>query len=263
MRHLRVLGSKVTDLTTQELLDEVGAIIRRDAREVILNTNVHGIHLSRRLPWLREFHNSTRITHCDGAGVALGARILGHPVGPRVCINDFIWDLARYCADRGYSVYLLGAHPDVIGRAADALARREPRIAIAGFHHGYFPKEGPESDAVVERINAARPHILLVGFGMPIQERWVRDNAHKIRANVIMVVGGFFDRLSGAVPWAPKWVTDNGLEWAYLSLKNPRRFFERYLVENPQFLFRVVLERLGLLRFDRDEAVESSGRAGG
>lgn len=244
MRDLEILGNKVTDLTTQELFGEVEEIIRRGASEVILNTNVHGILLAQSQPWLKAFRNQVRITHCDGAGVALGARLLSQRMGPRVCINDFIWDLASLCAARGYSIYLLGANPDVIARAAAALKRRQPDIRLAGFHHGYFNKEGPESDRVVEQINQAKPNLLLVGFGMPVQERWVRDNASRLQANVTMVVGGFFDRLSGAVPLAPRWVTANGLEWLYLSARRPRRFFERYLVGNPKFLLQVLRERI-------------------
>jgi N-acetylglucosaminyldiphosphoundecaprenol N-acetyl-beta-D-mannosaminyltransferase len=246
MRDFTVLGNKVTDLTTAELLAELEAIISRGDSEVILNTNVHGINLAQRMPWLKEFRNSARITHADGAGIALGAKLLGHEMGPRVCINDFIWDMARQCRENGWSIFLLGAAHDVVTRAAAALKEREPDIRIAGVHDGYFAKQGPESDRVVELINQARPNILLVGFGMPVQERWVRDNAERLNVNVIMVVGGFFDRLSGTVPWTPRWMTDNGMEWIYLSLRRPRRFFERYLVGNPVFMLRVLLERFGL-----------------
>lgn len=246
MRDFTVLGNKVTDLTTAELLAEVQSIIERGDSEVILNTNVHGINLAQQMPWLKEFRNSARITHSDGAGVAVGARLLGHRMGPRVCINDFIWDLARQCRENGWSVFLLGAAPDVVKRAAEALKAREPDIHIAGVHDGYFAKQGPESDRVVEMINQAQPHVLLVGFGMPVQERWVRDNAARLKVNVTMVVGGFFDRLSGAVPWTPRWMTDNGLEWVYLSLRRPRRFFERYLIGNPKFVLHVLLERAAL-----------------
>ncbi|HEX2116080.1 MAG TPA: WecB/TagA/CpsF family glycosyltransferase [Alphaproteobacteria bacterium] len=247
MRDITVLGNKVTDLTTAELLAEVDAIIARGASEVILNTNVHGINLAQRLPWLKAYRNSIRVTHADGAGIALGARLLGYRMGPRVCINDFIWDLARYCREHDRSVFLLGAAPDVVTRAAAALKAREPNVRIAGIHNGYFAKQGPENDRVVALINEARPNILLVGFGMPVQEQWVRDNVHRLNANVIMVVGGFFDRLSGEVPWTPRWMTENGLEWVYLSLRRPRRFFDRYLIGNPKFLIQVLLERFGLL----------------
>ena len=41
-----------------------------------------------------------------------------------------------------------------------------------------------------------------------------------------------------------RWVRDHGLEWAWLSLRRPRRFFERYLVGNPTFIAQVVRERL-------------------
>lgn len=245
MRDITVLGNKVTDLTTAELMAEVRSIIARGASEVILNTNVHGINLAQRTPWLKEYRNSVRITHCDGAGIALGVRLLGDRMGARVCINDFIWELARLCRENDWSVFLLGASREVVARAGEALQAGEPGIRIAGVHDGYFAKEGPESDRVVALINQAKPNILLVGFGMPVQERWVRDNAARLNANVTMVVGGFFDRLSGTVPWTPRWMTDNGLEWVYLSLRRPKRFFERYLVGNPAFVLRVLLERIG------------------
>lgn len=260
MQDFMILGNKVTDLSTRELLAEIGSIIDRGASEVILNTNVHGIHLSQRLPWLKAFRNAVRITHADGAGIALGARILGHRLGPRVCINDFIWDLAKICSERGHSIFLLGANRDVVARAGFALKSREQNIRIAGIHDGYFSKEGPESDRVVALINAARPNILLVGFGMPIQERWVHDNAVRLNVNVIMVVGGFFDRLSGTVPWTPRWMTGHGLEWVYLSLRRPRRFLERYLFGNPKFIFQVFLERIGLFHDSRNRDSPARGR---
>ena len=244
MRDIQILGNKVTDLSTQELLDELDAICRSNRSEVILNTNVHGILMSQKLPWLKEFRNQARITHCDGAGVVLGARILGQSMGPRVSLNDCFWELAEFCARRRYSVFLLGADADVIAGAVRTLKQRQPDIRVAGFHHGYFEKDGPESDAVVALINRAAPNLLLIGFGMPIQERWVRDNAHRLNANVIWVVGGLFDLVSGALRLAPRWVRDHGLEWAWLSLRRPRRFFERYLVGNPSFIAQVVRERL-------------------
>ncbi len=246
MRDLRILGNKVTDLSTQELLGELDTICRSNRSEVILNTNVHGILLSQKIPWLKEYRNQVRITHCDGVGVVLGARILGHEMGPRVSLNDCFWELAEFCVRRDYSVFLLGADADVIASAARTLKQRQPDIRIAGFHHGYFEKDGPESDAVVDLINRAAPNLLLVGFGMPIQERWVRDHAHRLNANVIWVVGGLFDLVSGALPLAPRWVRDHSLEWAWLSVRRPRRFFERYLFGNPSFIAQVILGRLSM-----------------
>lgn len=242
-----VLGSKVTDLTLDQLLDEVDRAVATGGFETILNTNVHGVLLARRLPWLAEFRNAARIIHCDGGGLVLGARLLGLPLGERLCVNDFIWPLARHCRARGHSLYLLGGEAEDVEAAARALAEAVPGVRIAGHHHGYFDKHGEANDRVVAAINAARPNVLLVGFGMPLQERWLRDNAARLEVDVVMLVGGFYKRLSGRVPFAPRWMTANGLEWLYLSLRDPRRFFQRYLVENPAFLALVLLQRLGVV----------------
>ncbi len=82
---------------------------------------------------------------------------------------------------------------------------------------------------------------------MRLQESWLHDNAHRLQANVVMLVGGFFKRLAGVVPFAPRWITDHGLEWLYLSLRDPRRFFSPHLFENPVFLALVLMQRLGLI----------------
>jgi len=243
MREIEVLGNKITDLSTRELLGEIDRVIRDDAFEIVLNTNVHGILLSQRLPWLKAFRNSVRITHCDGGGVAIAARILGCAMGPRVSLNDFFWDFAARCADVGHSVFLLGATEQVIARAEEAVRARCPALRIAGAHHGYFAKQGPQTDAVIRRINESGANVLLVGFGMPLQERWILDHAARLRVNVVWAVGGLFDLISGDLAMAPRWVRAHALEWMWLSLQRPGRFFGRYLLENPEFLVQVLIER--------------------
>ncbi|MCP4541880.1 MAG: hypothetical protein GY832_32525 [Chloroflexi bacterium] len=45
-------------------------------------------------------------------------------------------------------------------------------------------------------------------------------------------------------------MTDHGLEWLGRLIIDPRRLWRRYLIGNPLFLWRVVKQRLGLLRSD-------------
>jgi N-acetylglucosaminyldiphosphoundecaprenol N-acetyl-beta-D-mannosaminyltransferase len=42
----------------------------------------------------------------------------------------------------------------------------------------------------------------------------------------------------------------HGLEWLARLLIEPRRLWKRTLIGNPLFLYRVLKQRLGLLRFD-------------
>jgi N-acetylglucosaminyldiphosphoundecaprenol N-acetyl-beta-D-mannosaminyltransferase len=103
-----------------------------------------------------------------------------------------------------------------------------------------------ENREVVARINRAVPDILLVGFGMPLQEKWIAENRAGLDASVIMTVGAAFDYLAGEVRRAPRWATTRGLEWLGRLLVEPHRLWRRYLIGNPLFFWRVFLQKLKL-----------------
>lgn len=244
VRHFSLLGNKISALTVEQLHEEIRSTVRSGGRELILNTNIHGMNLAARLPWLKEFRNSARIVHCDGEGVVLGARVLGFDIPCRITYADWLPMLADFSAEQDFSLYFLGARPGITERAAANLIARYPNLRVVGTHHGYFDKTGPESDVVVAEINRLRPNILIVGFGMPVQEQWLRDNWERIDANIFLAGGGCFDIISGDLRRAPRPLADHGLEWLFLSLIRPRRFLARYLFGNPAFVMRVLLERI-------------------
>lgn len=98
---------------------------------------------------------------------------------------------------------------------------------------------------MVREINASAPDILLVGLGMPLQERWLMQNREKLNAGVALMGGAVFDYVSGGLRRGPRLLTDNGLEWLARLLVEPRRLWRRYLVGNPLFLARVLGQRFG------------------
>ncbi|MGK3868186.1 WecB/TagA/CpsF family glycosyltransferase, partial [Enterococcus faecium] len=92
-----------------------------------------------------------------------------------------------------------GGKPGIAKRAAANLAAFGLGEAIAGVYHGYFVHGSREEDEVITRINASGADIVLVGFGVPVQDVWVERNAARIKAPVIAGVGGLFDFFAGAV----------------------------------------------------------------
>ena len=88
------------------------------------------------------------------------------------------------------------------------------------------------------------PDILIVGFGMPLQERWLMQNWENLDARVALTGGAVFDYVSGEVRRGPRVLTDNGFEWLARFLIEPGRLWRRYLVGNPLFLWRVLQQRL-------------------
>ncbi|MEW6217607.1 MAG: WecB/TagA/CpsF family glycosyltransferase [Candidatus Bipolaricaulota bacterium] len=217
---------------------------------MIAYVNAHAVNLAHDLPWFREFLDSCDVVYCDGFGVSLAAWLLGQKVPPRHTPPDWIGDLCKRAEAEGLSMFMLGASPGVADKAADRLREHAPGLKIAGIHHGYFNKvrDGSENLAVVRAINLARPNILLVGFGMPLQEQWILQNREELRVGAILTVGALFDHLAGEVKRAPRWMTDRGLEWLGRLVIEPRRLWRRYLLGNPRFLMRVMAHRIGLRR---------------
>lgn len=240
-----LLGIPVTPLTVPELHAYMADVIDRGQRALVLNVNVNCMNLAYENPWLREFLAESEVVFCDGAGVMLGARLLGAEIPERITYADWIWQLGAFSAARGDTFYFLGGRAGVAEKAAARLREAHPTLRIAGCHHGYFDKTrgGAENTAVIAEINRQQPNILVMGFGMPAQERWLQENWPDLNANIALTGGAVFDYLSGELRRAPTWMTANGLEWLGRLLIEPRRLYKRYLVGNPLFLARILRQR--------------------
>jgi N-acetylglucosaminyldiphosphoundecaprenol N-acetyl-beta-D-mannosaminyltransferase len=234
----------VDPLTVGELHAEIEHLVRGGERGLVLNVNAHCLNLCYEDPELRDFMNGARVVFCDGAGVMLAARVLGRRIPERITYADWIWQLADLAATRGFSLYLLGARPGVAQEAARRLGERYPDLRVAGARHGYFD-HGAGSAAVVQEINAAAPDILLVGLGMPLQERWLMENWQRLDVRVALTGGAVYDYASGRLRRGPRLLRDNGFEWLARLLVEPRHLWRRYLIGNPLFLLRVLRQRLG------------------
>ncbi len=182
----------------------------------------------------------------DGKGVLLGARILGRRFPADLHGNVFSPLILEHAAKRGWPVFLLGAAPRVAARAAERLLERNDRLHIVGTHDGYFSAE--EEEAVVKEIRSAGTGLLMVGMGMPMQERWLDDNLDRTGARLGVTVGAFLDFQASVIPRAPDWMNRSGLEWVFRLAKEPWRLWRRYLLGNPLFVARVVRQRITMSR---------------
>ncbi len=243
---INLIGTKLTLLDWHGLIQTVGEAALSGQKVLVASGNVFSFNLAYEKPWFREFMNGADIVRLEGDGLRWGARILGYQTPRRIVFADWVWDLAEMAAAQGLSLFLLGSRPGVAEKAAARLRERFPNLRIAGAHHGYFDKTpgSAENEGVIQKINSARPNILFVGFGMPLQERWLSENWPRLDVNVAFTCGALFDYVSGDLRRSPKWLNDHGLEWLGRLIIEPRRLWRRYLIGNPLFLWRVLKQRL-------------------
>jgi N-acetylglucosaminyldiphosphoundecaprenol N-acetyl-beta-D-mannosaminyltransferase len=239
-----ILGVDVHYLGMADLVWEATQRARCGNRSTILYANVHVLNTAWDDPELRTVLNETDLVYCDGAGVVLGARLLGHRLPGRMTGADWIEPLCAACAEGGTTLYFLGGRPGVAARAAELLQARYPGLHVVGTHHGYL-SASDVCVAAIASINAACPHILLAGMGTPAQEKWIAAHRHQLQVPVVWAVGALFDFVAGVQPRGPRWMLNHGLEWLCRLWSDPRRLWSRYVIGNPLFILRVLGQRSG------------------
>lgn len=190
----------------------------------------------------RSILNKADLVYPDGVSIVLASTLLKKRLPTRSTAADFMPLFCRRFADNGLKVYLLGAEEGVAREAGQRLKEQVPEIQIVGTHHGYFKKE--ETKEILSTINEARPDILLVGLGIPYQEKWIETHSQQLDVSVVWGVGGLFDFLSGRLRRGPQWLVDNGFEWLCRLAIEPRRLWKRYLFGNLQFSWMLFRDRI-------------------
>lgn len=238
MRH-RVVGLPLDALTVDQLHARILETVRAGQRARCLSLNAHGVVLAHaRDGRMRRNLDEAEIVFCDGAGMRFAAMLSGIYIPPRITYADWLWKFAEFSREHGLRWFLLGGVQGRADAAARALTARVPGLVVCGTHHGYFDlsTESAENKSVVSMVNAARADVLIVGFGMPIQERWVSDNWSRLSVGIALTGGAALDYVSGALRRPPLLFRLVGFEWLGRMLVEPRRLWRRYVLGLPHFL---------------------------
>lgn len=238
---LVILGTPIDDVTMSEALDRIDEFIafgRQSGKgHQIATVNADFVVKSLHDAKLRRILQESDMATADGMPLVWSARLLGVPLADRVTGADMVPALAQRAAEKGYSIYLLGAAPGVAQQAAEVLQERYPGLRIAGVSSPSPELVARRDPSIVEACRAARPDILLVAFGNPKQEKWIYDQAADLSIPVMMGVGGTLDFIAGVTKRAPEWMQRSGWEWLYRLAQEPRRLWKRYAVDLVGFTY--------------------------
>jgi N-acetylglucosaminyldiphosphoundecaprenol N-acetyl-beta-D-mannosaminyltransferase len=151
----------------------------------------------------------------------------------------------------GLRHFFYGGAPGVTSVLRQKMEARFPGVQITGTLEPPFrPLTEEELAALARQVAAARPDIMWIGLSTPKQERFMAAHLERLETLLMIGVGAAFDFHAGRVPQAPRWMQRAGLEWFYRLCREPRRLGPRYLKNNPRFLYCLMLESLGLRRFE-------------
>ena len=236
MKEHLIFNIKVHEIAFLQLMRVIENAIDSKNKIKIGYTNPHLVRLSRKEKNLEKVLNDFDINHVDGTGMSIAFRILNNEIIPRFNWTDHAFVFLSECEKKELSIFFLGSDQTTILKAIQTVNRSFPNLKVAGFMNGY---DGLNNDTV-SLINRSIPDILWVGLGSPKQELWVDKNFEKLNCSVIQCVGDIFSYIAGNRFRGPEFLRKLGFEWFFRLFQNPLKYFNRYVIGIPYFLFLII-----------------------
>jgi len=264
MKKVDVLGVKISALTMPQALEQVANLAKDGKGHYIVTPNAEFVMRAFKDDGFREIINQADLAFADGVGPIWAAKYLAIPlvkfaplaraqawiqlfitgaiivlfpkslttvIPERISGADMVWEISKLSAERGFSVFLLGAAPGVAYEASRKLQFLYPKLKIADVMVG--PPHESEKD-VINRIKQVKPNFIFLAFPTEEQLRWMKKYAHELRG-VMIGIGGAFDFIAEAAAInapagdtskakrAPEFMQNRGLEWLWRYFTQPWR----------------------------------------
>jgi N-acetylglucosaminyldiphosphoundecaprenol N-acetyl-beta-D-mannosaminyltransferase len=238
---VNLLGIPINNLTMEEAVARIMEKCRAVEPSQVCFVNADCANIACNDQEYSTILKTCGLVFADGIGVRLAGKILNRNIKQNVNGTDMLAPLCRAMEKNRLGLFLLGGKPGVAADVAHWMEKTFPGLSVRGHRNGYFTAS--ELPGILETIRDSGAAVLLVAFGVPKQESWIRDHLRETGAKVAIGVGGLLDFYSGRIPRAPEWMRELGMEWLYRFWQEPRRMWRRYFIGNAVFLWRVFRDR--------------------
>lgn len=238
MARMRLMNTEIDNLTMDETLDAIDSLIKEDNCSYVVTPNVdHIVQLEKDEELKRVYENASLIL-TDGKPLIWISNWYKTPIKEKISGSDLFPRVCDLAAQKGYTMYLLGAAEGVADKAAKNLMNKYKGLNIVGT---YSPPFGFEKDKLelkkIERqIQEVHPDILIVGLGCPKQEKYMYHHCKELDVPISFGLGASIDFEAGNIKRAPRWMSEHGLEWLYRITQDPKRLAKRYLVDDMKII---------------------------
>lgn len=245
MKTIRILNIDILSLEQQGLLERLD-------NGVLVTPNVdHLVKLQRDKAFYDVYQQAEWVV-CDSKILYLMSKLLKKSLPEAIPGSSFFTAYYMYHKDDvNCKIFLLGAAEGIAEKARNNINEKVGREIVVGAHspsYG-FEKNEQECEELVRIVNESGANVLLVGVGAPKQEKWIMKYRDRMPGvEVFMALGATIDFEAGTLKRAPLVWQKCGMEWLYRVIKEPKRLFKRYFVDDMQFFYYFTRQLLGIYK---------------
>lgn len=234
MSRIKFLNTHVDNLSMQEAINKIDKLIINKEPSYVVTPNVDHIVKLEVDSEFRDVYNNADLILTDGMPLIWISKLKNNPIKEKVSGSDLFPEVCKIAAEKGYKVFLLGAAEGVAAKAGENLKRKYKGLNIVGtYSPSYgFEKKEDEIKQIINMIKEVKPDILAVGLGAPKQEKFLYKYKKELNVPVSLAIGASIDFEAGNIERAPIWMQKNGFEWLYRLIKEPKRMFKRYIIDD-------------------------------
>ena len=245
---MKIINVDIDETSYRDSCDRLVKLAQQSRSCYVVAANVHVVMTAY---WDRAYAQvlaNAEIVTPDGMPLVWAMRSLGAIQQRRVYGPDLMLALCGRAVQENISIYLFGANAQTLEKLEQNLKIKFPDLAITGKHAPpHLDLKSPKFSAQLAEdvgiIADSGAKLVFVALGCPKQEFWM-NQAQPYLSAVMIGVGAAFDFHSGQVSQAPRWMMAIGLEWLYRFTQEPMRLWQRYLINNPCFIFLFAMQYL-------------------
>ena len=246
LEKVNIAGIEIDNITMHQALVRIDELVKSNSHSHIVTPNVDHIVNLQNDSEFKTIYNRAALVLPDGMPLLLAAKFLRTPLFEKVSGSDLFPKICAYAQQKNYRLYFLGGRENAAEKSALILKKKYPEVCICGTYsppYG-FEKNRDKNQEIIEKVKAAKPDILFVGLGSPKQEKWIFQHKQEYQVPVSIGIGISFEYTSGMVKRAPIWMQKFCLEWLWRLLKEPKRLWKRYLINDLGFFKLIIKQKL-------------------
>ena len=245
MLQTQFLNINIQNISQRQLLQ----LLRKG---VLITPNVDHLVKLQKDKEFYEVYQQAEWVVCDSKILYILSKLLKKPLPEAIPGSSFFTAFYEYHKDDpNCKIFLLGAAEGIAAKAMKRINQKVGRNIVVGAHspsYG-FEKKPEESEELIRIVNESGANVVLVGVGAPKQDKWIMKYRNRMpKVDIFMGLGATIDFEAGTLKRAPKFWQKVGMEWLYRCIKEPKRLFKRYFIDDMKFFYYFTLQLLGIYK---------------